>query len=134
MKVGELQIRKNITPIAPQKQGLLQRTGKDDAHKNQRLDFADVLAKTSHEKQELKFSAHALRRIDQRNITLSPAEMERLAEGVLKAEAKGAQSSLVLVDDMAYIVSVKNRTVVTALDRDATQGNVFTNIDSVAIV
>jgi len=72
--------------------------------------------------------------LDERQISMSKSELTRLTEGVKKVEDKGANSSLILIDDMAYIVSVKNKIVVTALDKNSTLGNVFTNIDSVAIV
>ena len=85
-------------------------------------------------KQPLKFSAHASQRLQDRNIKLSQEMMGRVNEALDKAEAKGIEDTLVLTPDAALIVSVKNRTVITALDRSAMTGNVFSNIDGAVIV
>jgi flagellar operon protein len=85
------------------------------------------------ELQDLKFSKHAQERLSARNITLNAADLSRLQQAVSKAEAKGAQESLILMKDTAFIVSVKNRTVVTAVDAAGMNDNVFTNIDSAVI-
>ena len=82
----------------------------------------------------VSFSAHALSRLQERNITLSAQNLQRLDHGVALAEAKGSISSLVLMDDTAFIVSIKNRTVVTAIPRHDAVDNVFTQIDSATIV
>ncbi|MGA9120872.1 MAG: TIGR02530 family flagellar biosynthesis protein [Bacteroidota bacterium] len=85
------------------------------------------------ELQELKFSKHAQERLSARNITLNDADLSRLQQAVSKAEEKGSQDSLVLMKDTAFIVSIKNHTVVTAVDAAGLQDNVFTNIDSAVI-
>jgi flagellar operon protein len=81
----------------------------------------------------LKFSAHALKRLEQRGIELSGADVNRLEHAMDKAQAKGGKDSLILMGDLALIVSVKNRVVVTALDPKHQKEGVFTNIDSVVI-
>ncbi|MEW6056962.1 MAG: TIGR02530 family flagellar biosynthesis protein [Bdellovibrionota bacterium] len=81
----------------------------------------------------LKFSAHATARAQSRKLDLSPDAMRRLNEAVDRAAAKGLDDTLVLTKDAAFIVSVKNRTVVTAMDRANLEGNVFTNIDGAVI-
>jgi flagellar operon protein len=83
--------------------------------------------------QPLKFSGHALQRIEQRGINLDPTTMSRLQGGVDRATTKGCRNSLVLVDQNAFVVSVPNRTVITAVDRDHMKEQVFTNIDSALI-
>jgi flagellar operon protein len=85
------------------------------------------------ELREVKFSKHAQERLDQRSITLNGNDITQIEKAVDKAEAKGAQDSLVLLRDMAFIVNIKNRTVVTAIDQEAARNNVFTNIDSAVI-
>lgn len=80
----------------------------------------------------LRFSGHALERIQRRGIDLDAA-LGRLQDGVARAAAKGGRDSLVLVDETAFVVSVPNRTVITAVDRDHMKGQVFTNIDSAVI-
>ncbi|MGE5580952.1 MAG: TIGR02530 family flagellar biosynthesis protein [Bacillota bacterium] len=83
---------------------------------------------------DLKFSAHALKRLETRQIALNSKDMALLKEAVNKAEAKGAKESLILMDQLALVVSVKNRTVITAVDGANLKDNVFTNIDSAVIV
>lgn len=82
----------------------------------------------------LKFSRHASERLESRGINLSAQQMARLEDGVRRAAGKGARESLVLLDDLALVVSVKNRTVITAAARQDLQENVFTNIDSAVLL
>lgn len=82
----------------------------------------------------LKFSAHALQRLESRNIRLSSDDITRLNAMADKAAAKGAKQSLFMMNDVALVVSIKNRTVITAVDQDSMKENVFTNIDSAAII
>jgi flagellar operon protein len=82
----------------------------------------------------LKFSAHASQRLQDRKIALDTQTMAKVNDAIDKAAAKGVEESLVLTDKAALIVSVKNRTVITALDRQSMSGNVFTNIDGAVIV
>ncbi|TAJ19710.1 MAG: flagellar biosynthesis protein [Dehalococcoidia bacterium] len=81
----------------------------------------------------LQFSKHAQKRLEQRGIDLDGARMARLEQAVGQAAAKGSRDSLILLDEMALVVSVQNRTVVTAMDQQSTKEQVFTNIDSVVI-
>lgn len=100
------------------------------------LSFQDVLNRTTETEQEvaeLKFSKHAAGRLIDRNIELSEAQMERLQEGARNAGQKGIKDSLVIVDELAFIVNVPNKTVVTALDQTEARGNIFTNIDGAVI-
>ncbi len=83
---------------------------------------------------KLKFSAHAQMRIESREIRLSASDLQRLEKATSLAAAKGAREALFLLDELGFVVSVENRTVITALDRSQMQGNVFTNIDSAVIV
>jgi len=82
----------------------------------------------------LKVSGHAQTRLQSRNIELDAAAWDRVMKGVDMAAAKGAKESLVLVDDAALVVSIKNRTVITAVDKASLKENVFTNIDSAVVV
>lgn len=96
--------------------------------------FDSVLQTTVDRGLGLKFSAHAKERLNLRNINLSSEDVARMTEAVNKAAAKGARQSLLVMDDQAFIVSVTNRTVITALDGGSMKENVFTNIDSAVIV
>lgn len=82
---------------------------------------------------DVKFSKHAQERLNERNITLDKTDLSQLNSAISAAEKKGASDSLVLLRDMAFIVSVKNKTVVTAMQGDNLKSNVFTNIDSAVI-
>lgn len=95
--------------------------------------FAHVLARRVAQGEPLRFSAHALERLEQRAIELDPARLARLHEAVGRAASKGARSSLVLVDDTAFVVSITTRVVITALDRPHLREHVFTNIDSAVL-
>jgi len=96
--------------------------------------FDAVLQTTVDKGTALKFSAHAKERLSLRNISLSPEELARITDAVNKAAAKGARQSLLVMDHSAFVVSVTNRTVITALDGNSMKENVFTNIDSAVIV
>ncbi len=84
--------------------------------------------------ERLKFSKHAASRLSDRKIDLTNGQMERLNEGAKKAGEKGIQESLVIVDELAFIVNIPNKTVVTAMDRTDSQDNIFTNIDGAVIM
>lgn len=84
--------------------------------------------------QEVKFSQHAQDRLRARNITFSAADLANLEGAVTSVAQKGGKESLVMMGDSALVVSVKNRTVVTAMDKTQMRGNVFTNIDSAVII
>ena len=83
--------------------------------------------------QQLKFSKHAQERLESRNMQLTENDKAQLGKAVHLAEQKGARDSLVFLKDMAFIVNVKNRTVVTAIDSEHLRENVFTNIDSAIV-
>ena len=97
--------------------------------------FRDVLRQTvAPAGQPLKFSAHAIQRLQSRNIQLSPDDVNRMNQMADKAAAKGAKQSLFMMGDTGLVVSIKNRVVITAVDQDSMKDNVFTNIDSAAII
>jgi flagellar operon protein len=82
----------------------------------------------------LKFSNHALNRIKDRSISMDQNLRDKLEKAVSTAAEKGSKESLILSNDAAFIVSVKNKTVITVLDRSQMSGNVFTNIDSTVVI
>jgi len=92
--------------------------------------FAEVLqAKTG----GVQFSGHALQRVQRRGIELDTQTLGRLDAGVARAATKGSRESVVFVDGTAFVVSVSNRTVITAVDSQHMREHVFTNIDSAVI-
>lgn len=79
---------------------------------------------------DIKFSSHAEKRLASRDIELTPEIMQRLKDAVAKAKEKGSNETLMIFDNFSLIVSVKNNTVITAVDKSGMKENVFTNIDS----
>jgi flagellar operon protein len=94
--------------------------------------FQQVLDKALN--QPVKFSGHAQDRLNASRRVLTEAEQAKLAGAVDRAAAKGSRDALVLMKDLALVVSVKNRTVITAVDGDRMKENLFTNIDSAVIL
>ncbi|WP_019910410.1 TIGR02530 family flagellar biosynthesis protein [Paenibacillus sp. HW567] len=96
---------------------------------NTEVSFESLLQKNM-----LKISNHAAKRLEQRGIELGSRQLDQISSAVDKAAAKGSKESLILMKDMALIVSVPNRTVVTAMDGSSMKDNVFTQIDSAVII
>lgn len=96
--------------------------------------FQQVLQERIRQNSNLAFSKHAVNRVMERGIDISPSNMQRLNEGMRLAAEKGLEDTLILVDRTAFIVNVKNATVITTMDGDSLQGNVFTNIDGTVII
>jgi flagellar operon protein len=94
------------------------------------VDFAETLRSKI---DGVKFSAHASTRLKSRNIELTPEMIGKLEKAVSGAAQKGARDSLILMKDLAFIVNIPNRTVITAMDGESMKENVFTNIDSAVI-
>jgi flagellar operon protein len=90
--------------------------------------------KVSPKEESLRFSAHAQTRLESRGIHLNGDDMLKLQEAVNKVRDKGSKESLILTDKAAFIVSVKNQTVITAVDRESLKENIFTNIDSTIMI
>ena len=98
------------------------------------LSFQEILDRQTQTQGEVKFSKHATSRLNDRGINLSENQINRLNEGTVKASAKGIKESLVIVDQMAFIVNIPNNTVVTAMNQREASENVFTNIDGAVII
>ena len=94
--------------------------------------FQKALEGALHRQQPVQFSKHAHMRLSDRQITLTGEQLSRVEDGLTKANAKGIRDSLVLVDDVALVVNVKSKTVITAMGSG--QDNVFSNIDGAVIV
>lgn len=94
--------------------------------------FENVFNEKIQEQKNVKFSKHANARLESRNISLSDEQLGRLNYGIERAKSKNINESLVMMDNIAFIVNIKNNTVVTAIDKS--NDNVFTNIDGAVIV
>lgn len=100
----------------------------------QKKGFDSLLQKALSENDGIKFSKHAELRLKARNINLTIEQKEKISTAVEKAELKGVRDSLVLMDNMAFVVNVRNKTVITAANSSELKENVFTNIDGAVIV
>ncbi len=95
--------------------------------------FSDVLTQHTTAAATPRFSRHALERLQRRGIDMSGSTLQRLTGGVARAAAKGSRDSVVFVDGTAFVVSVANNTVITAVGSEHMREHVFTNIDSAVI-
>lgn len=107
---------------------------KDALDKAGTVDLKKVASDAGLVDKGIKFSNHAIERMQSRGIAFKADDMAKLNEAVDRAANKGSRDSLILMNDSALIVSVKNRTVVTVMDQAALKENVFTNIDSTIVM
>ncbi len=127
---NDFQVPRNI-PLRPV--GSVEKSQrKPKAGTNASVNFNDLLEQKIADS-SLKFSAHAQKRLVANGIKLDESQISRLESAVAKVEAKGGRDSLVLMQNLAFVVSVTNKTVITAINYDRLQENVFTNIDSAVI-
>lgn len=101
------------------------------------LTFQDILGQKvdqGAEASKVKFSKHAANRLQDRNIELTNGQLKRLQEGTQRAGEKGINESLVIVDQLAFIVNIPNKTVVTAMDQTEANENIYTKIDGAVII
>lgn len=96
-------------------------------------DFAALLQQAS-ETPRLTISTHASQRAGERAIDLSEPVQHRISEAIDTLDAKGARDALLLGSDAAFVVSVSNRTVVTALALDEMKDRAVTQIDSAYVL
>lgn len=94
------------------------------------VSFGDILQ----QQQGLAVSKHAADRMRERNIQFSNKEWESIHEKVKEAKQMGVKDALVVVDGSAMVVSVKNNTVITALNQSEADKKVFTNIDGTILL
>lgn len=117
-----------IVPVKPK-----QEAQKPKTQETPKVPFNQILQEQLGQT-KVKFSNHALQRLQSRNIQLTPNELSKINAAVEKAAQKGAKDSLILMNNLALVVSVKNKTVITAVDESNMKENVFTNIDSAVII
>ena len=119
-------------PLMP----ILNKSVKRNSVENKQSSFDALLTGNIQQKQSaVKFSAHAEKRLQERNISLAQEDIAKISRAIQQASLKGARDSLLLYGNLALIASIKNNTVVTALDSNALKDEqVFTNIDSAVII
>lgn len=94
--------------------------------------FNELLEQQVKKSKAVEISAHAQKRLAERNVNLNDEGIKRIQKALDIAESKGAKDSLLIYGDIAIIASIKNRTIITAVDN--AEGRVFTNIDSAVFV
>lgn len=95
------------------------------------VDFRAVLNQVQAEMGGLRLSAHARTRLAGRGIELTGTQIQRLVDAVNRAGAKGAREAVIILEGTAFVVSVRNRTVITVVDGPRLKENIFTNVDTV---
>jgi len=118
-----------IIPVGPSKAG----TKPQKPEPGSQAAFRDVL-ENQLASGEIKFSSHARQRLEVRNIRLTGDDLAKISSAVDRAAQKGSRDSLIMMNNLAFVVSVKNKTVITAMDNASMKEHVFTNIDSAVIV
>ncbi len=127
MDLRRLQSVTEVLPVRPESDRVLR-------HQAPKGEFAQELQKARGNSQQLRFSLHALERMNQRGIALSQSDLERMQNAIETAAGKGSRSSLVLMNENAFVISVPNRTVITALEGEALRDQIVTQIDSAVIL
>jgi flagellar operon protein len=122
-----------LSPVAPAAPARPAATGAGAGQAASGPSFAQVLAGSSAALQAPTFSRHALERVARRGISLDQPTLQRLAGGMSRAAGKGSRDAVVFVDSTAFVVSVPNNTVITAVGSEHMREHVFTNIDSAVI-
>lgn len=120
---GKLQMVEDISSLARQ----------NNVQNKNTASFKSIL-ENNLKKESFVISNHAASRLQDRNISLNESDMKKINEGINKAEEKGSKDCLILYKDVAMVASIKNRTIITAVDKESSKGNVFTNVDSVVLL
>ena len=95
--------------------------------------FGDVLDRIK-SNESVKFSKHAMERLNSRQIEISDQDLSRLTSGIARAKSKGVRDALIMMDNKVFVASVQNKTIITAAVDDQLKDSVFTNIDGAVIV
>ncbi len=129
--MNTIDLKRISTPITT---GIPHASPQDIADSVSARSFKTILQEKLDGSKGVNFSRHAMNRVMERNIDLSTENIERLNEGIKLADEKGLDDTLILLDDAAFIVSVRNNTVITTVNKDEMTGNVFTNIDGTVVI
>lgn len=135
MTIDPRRVQAGLDPVGPLQPKPADR--KPDATRSTPGDFERALSgarKPEAAPPDVTLSAHAAQRLMQRGITLDRGDLEKISQGMDRAAEKGAKESLFVLRDLALIVSVENRTVITALHGEAARENVYTQIDSALLL
>ncbi len=135
MNVDPKRIQANLSGIGPvQPISTTKPAGKTTGIPGQFQDAVRKAASVKTDEINVTVSAHASQRLLQRGVMLDQQDLQKISTAMDQAQAKGAKESLFLMRDLALIVSVENRTVITALQGQQAKENVFTQIDSAVLI
>ncbi|OAA89291.1 TIGR02530 family flagellar biosynthesis protein [Clostridium coskatii] len=127
---GKLYFAANLKAVCNEKNSI--KNNLNDS--KSKISFKDTLTSEINKDSGFTISNHAAERLRSRNINLNENDMKNINSAINKAENKGCSESALLYKNSIFIISIKNRTVITALDKNSNSDNVFTNIDSLVIV
>lgn len=100
--------------------------------------FQEILKRVNEQnvnsESDIKFSKHAINRLNERNIVLTENEMKEINKAIGKADAKGIKDALIIMDNKAFVANIKNKTIITASTNEQLKENVFTKIDGAVII
>lgn len=96
----------------------------------QSVDFNDFLKNA----QTVKISKHANQRLFERNIQINDKQWQVISEKMNEAKQKGVTDSLVVMNNATLLVSTKNNTVVTAMNKEEAAAKIFTNINGTILI
>lgn len=106
----------------------------NDKQVNSNKNFKEILKKAQGKNEEIKFSKHALERMDSRDVKLNLEEVKKIEMAFKKAEEKGVKDAFILLGDKGFIASIENKTVITSITNEELKENIFTNIDGAVIL
>ncbi|MHB1392435.1 MAG: TIGR02530 family flagellar biosynthesis protein [Clostridia bacterium] len=124
----------NNKPILPIGKPMPSARPAEDKNISKGTNFEAVFQEELSKQSEVKFSKHAMERLQARNIKLSKEDLNKIGDAVNKAAEKGVKETLIIMGNSAFIANVKNKTIITAATEDNLKNNVFTNIDGAVII
>lgn len=108
--------------------GLLKPEIKNNQDKN-KPNFSEILNAKTSVKKDVNFSKHAAQRMEERNLVLNDHDMKKISDAIDLADARGIRNALIISEEITFIVHIKSRTIVTAVDKENMKDKVFTNVD-----
>ena len=120
----------NVEPISTEQS--YAQGSKESLKNSSNCSFKSYLDNEIRKNNGYRVSTHAEERI--KALALSDADLNKLNEGLNMAEKKGSKNTVILYKDVAFIASVENRTLITAVNKERAKDNIYTNIDSLVIL
>ncbi len=117
------QIQVNPVPVKPQA-----------TTKQKSTTFDQMLQERMEQAESLQFSKHSKERMEQRGIEMTPDLLQQMNTAANHARLKGAKDVVMIGPQAAFIVSIPNNTVITAMNGNEMKNNIFTKIDSAVLL